>query len=204
MNSEKTFKSFDIITNNVNNPRYLGFSKYQSENSLQNSSYCWSFPKENRFSLTKTVTDKMYVLPQLTSTRKSGIGIGERKDLRPKLGAFSPPPNSYKIRSCFEYNIAHNKGVKLGVKSEDNKMTHKANPGPGEYSVSSKENRLLIPIKIKSRRGFFYDEDLRKTKHCVSMQKYNPNDVLERNLRYTKITFGIGGRSPNENICKYL
>jgi hypothetical protein len=49
---------------------------------------------------------------------------------------------------------------------------------------------------------FFYDEDIQKSKHCVSPQKYNPSQRIVENWRYNNITFGIGGRSPNDNASK--
>lgn len=189
------------MSSHVNNPRYPGFSEYQSANSFQNSSYCTSFPKGPRFNSSRTVTDKMYSLPPLISKRMTGIGIGERKDLRPQAGQSSPPPDAYTIRSIFDYNVAHSKGAKL-LERHDKSTINKSNPGPGTYSIRSKENKFSIPIKLKSRRGFFYDDDLKKSNHCVSMQKYNPNDIFEQNRRYTTITFGIGGRISNENACK--
>lgn len=59
------------------------------------------------------------------------------------------------------------------------------------------------PVTIKSRTMFFYDEDIAKSKHCVSPQKYLPSTKIVENLRFTTIGFGIGGRSPNENTRKY-
>jgi hypothetical protein len=42
---------------------------------------------------------------------------------------------------------------------------------------------------------FFYDEDVANSKHCISPQKYLPSTKMEQNWRFTKIGFGIGGRS---------
>ena len=49
---------------------------------------------------------------------------------------------------------------------------------------------------------FFYDIDLANKKHCISPQKYLPSTKSTENLRFTKIGFGYGGRSANENIRK--
>jgi hypothetical protein len=46
---------------------------------------------------------------------------------------------------------------------------------------------------------FFYDEDVAKSKHCISPQKYLPSTKLEQNLRFSKIGFGIGERNNNSN-----
>ena len=51
---------------------------------------------------------------------------------------------------------------------------------------------------LKSRVMFFYDEDVAKQKHCISPQTYLPSTKQTENLRYTKIGFGYGGRTPNE------
>ena len=45
------------------------------------------------------------------------------------------------------------------------------------------------------------DEDLAKQKHCISPQKYLPSTKIQQSWRFNKITFGIGGRSPNEITC---
>lgn len=75
-------------------------------------------------------------------------------------------------------------------------------PGPGTYKIPRTPKGSDIPITIKSRRMFFYDEDIRKKKHTVSMQKYTPSLKLVQNSRFNSITFGIGKRTPNENMSK--
>ena len=60
----------------------------------------------------------------------------------------------------------------------------------------------MIPICIKSRQGFFYDDDLKKKKHIVSMQKYHPKYNLVEINRYKGAGIGIGERlsfSKNKN-----
>ena len=32
------------------------------------------------------------------------------------------------------------------------------------------------------------------------MQRYHPNTILQENRRYRNISFGFGGRTPNENV----
>lgn len=66
-------------------------------------------------------------------------------------------------------------------------------PGPGTYDY--KEGMIKnIPILIKSRTMFYYDEDVAKAKHCISPQKYLPSTRILQNLRYSKIGIGIGNR----------
>jgi len=48
---------------------------------------------------------------------------------------------------------------------------------------------------------FFYDEDLRKQKHCISPQTYLPSTKSTENLRFTKIGFGIGKKISTPNEC---
>lgn len=59
-----------------------------------------------------------------------------------------------------------------------------------------------LPIKLKSRIFYFYDEDLAKQKHCISPQTYLPSTKMEQSWRYTKLSFGKGNRSPSENAGK--
>ena len=52
----------------------------------------------------------------------------------------------------------------------------------------------IIPITLKSRHGFFYDDDLKKKRATVSMQRYKPSYKLVQINRFKAITFGIGNR----------
>ena len=192
----------NIVAHNIGNCRYPGFSEFKSQNCLQNSSYCWSFPKSMRFNDGKvSLNPTMYNLPSIQIKRTTSLGIGERKTSKPRMNSCNPSPDAYNLRTDVDLNLLHHKGPTIAPRLEDlsNSQT-KRFPGPGTYKVT-RENLLTdIPIKLKSRLGFFYDDDLKKTKHCVSMQKYNPSTKLEQNLRYTSITFGVGGRTPNENL----
>lgn len=62
----------------------------------------------------------------------------------------------------------HHKGPLIHSKLTDNTLEkNKLNPGPGSYSV--KQIKTDIPIKIKSRIGYFYDDDLKKsTIQCIN------------------------------------
>ena len=44
------------------------------------------------------------------------------------------------------------------------------------------------------------NDDLKKKKFTVSMQKYHPSLKLVLPCRYHNISFGLGTRTPNENI----
>ena len=92
----------------------------------------------------------------------------------------------------------------MGNKFDFGKNTGKYSPGPGTYNSDYNSYTYgNIPILVKSRQGFFYDDDLRKKKATVSMWRYKPiYDLVERR-RFNAITFGIGDRpvfySQNKN-----
>lgn len=183
-----------ILKKRVNNPRYLGFSQYFSSSTLQNSSTMNAFPKNKRF-MTENLTsvDRFYNLPELKSTRKAGIGIGNRPFFNSFINKGCPPPDRYKIKSSFETNILHHKGIKI-LEKLDYKATTTRTPGVGTYNINKKALYIDIPVTIKSRKLMFYDEDLKKKQHCVSMQRYHPKTECEENKRFSNISFGIGER----------
>jgi hypothetical protein len=81
-------------------------------------------------------------------------------------------------------------------------------PGPGAYMPIEGTWNRDMPIALKSRQSIFYDDDLQKTKHCISPQTYLPSTKIQQTNRFTKITFGLGNRSPvisgcNSNYFKY-
>lgn len=52
-----------------------------------------------------------------------------------------------------------------------------------------------LQTTIKSRKMIFYDEDVTKSKHCISPQTYLPPTKLQENNRFSGISFGKGLRS---------
>lgn len=128
------------------------------------------------------------------------MGFGNRKFLSNLSNSSYPSPTEYKIRSCFDYNVLHRKGPIISPKPSTAMPSSRGVPGVGTYNVSSCPNRNAIPIKIKSRLNFFYDDDIKKKKFTVSMQKYHPSLKLVFPCRYHNISFGLGTRVPNENI----
>ena len=195
-------KSLHILTNNIGNCRYPGFSQFQSENSFQNSSYCWSFSKKTRFTNKRLLNQSIYNLPSMRTTRFTTFGVGPRKTMLSFHSAGnSPSPDTYHVESQFEFNKRKKKGASLGFKrNNDSLLSNAKTPGVGSYNINLNNMTMKIPIKIKSRICFFYDDDLKKRKHCVSMQKYSPKMSLVQGTRFHNITFGIGPRSPNENM----
>ena len=191
-------KSLNVLMNNIGNCRYPGFSEFQSENSLQNSSYCWSFTKEERFKTNNSLTQSMYNSPGIRTTRTTTFGIGERKTFPYKKREYLPSPDTYSLTSIFDMNIKKKKGASILPKSNDTSYSTKT-PGVGTYTVRPFKIKVDMPIKLKSRIKFFYDDEYQKRKHCVSMQRYHPSTKLEENLRFREITFGKGNKIPSEN-----
>ena len=192
-----------MLDNNISNPRYPGFSQFTSSNALQNSSYCWTIPKDVRVKVReyKKLCDNIYNIPDNKSNRFTIQGFGQRGGQFISKNQFTPSPLTYTINSLFDYNIRHNRGsTMLGKSAEPN--TRKHMPGVGAYNLLRTEKYGTIPICIKSRQGFFYDDDMKKKKHTVSMQKYHPQYHLVERLRYNGVGIGIGERlsfSKNRN-----
>lgn len=189
-------KSLHILDNNISNPRYPGFSEFISSNVLRNSSYCWSLGKDPRIKdrSYKKYNDNIYNLPSLKSTRYTIQGYGMRKDFCVPGGKGSPSPNAYNIMSVFDINIKKKIGKSFGPKLNYNKTADRFKPGPGAYNSKNTSSYGNIPILLKSRQGFFYDDDLKKKKATVSMQRYKPDYKWVERRRFNGISFGIGDR----------
>ena len=195
-------KSLHILDSNISNRRYPGFSQFHSSSSLQNSSYCYTIPKAERIKDKeyKKLNDNIYDIQDDKSTRYTIQGFGKRSNFFERRDNY-PSPHNYKINSIFEYNANHNKGSTILGKSIDSSR-RKYVPGVGAYNLISAAKFGIIPIAIKSRQGFFYDDDLKKKKHIVSMQKYHPKYNLVEINRYKGAGIGIGERmsfSKNRN-----
>lgn len=205
----KTFQNgweaTQVLKKHTGNPRYLGFSPYLSQNVLQNSSYMYSFPKGNRFRNTKKDnTSTFYNLPSLKMTRFTTQGYGNRSGLISIYGKGCPSPDRYHLKTSVDYNLNHKKGALLLERYLQHAQDNSRNPGPGTYNLSKAFLKINMPIKLKSRQCMFYDDDLKKKAHCVSMEKYHPKFSLTEPSRFGKITFGIGERKdPPDSRAKY-
>ncbi len=189
-------KSLHVLDRNINNVRYPGFSEFFSSNALQNSSYCWSFGKDPRIKdkSYKKYNDNIYNIPDLKSERYTIQGFGNRGDSWVAFGKGDPSPDRYNILSLFDINIRKKNGTTLGFRLNYLNRDNKYKPGPGAYDDKQFHKFGNIPILIKSRQRFFYDDDLKKKKATVSMQRYKPNYNLVERRRFNAITFGIGDR----------
>ena len=198
-------KSLHVLDRNINNVRYPGFSEFFSSNALQNSSYCWSFGKDKRIKdkLYKKLNDNIYNIPDLKSSRYTIQGYGTRGESWIPFGKGDPSPDRYNIQSVFDINIKKKCGSTLHHKLNYMRRDDKYKPGPGAYNDANFGKFGNIPILIKSRQRFFYEDDLKKKKATVSMQRYRPKfNLVERN-RFRAITFGIGDRPNMHSVNKF-
>ena len=167
-------KSLHILDNNISNMRRPGYSEFQSSNTLQNSSHIYSFPKSIRMDnkLNKKLCDNIYNIPEQKSTRFTTLGYGKRGNASSELSKY-PSPQEYEYESLFDYNIKHKKGITILGKPSD-PMLKENFPGAGSYKVKNLDKLGNIPIALKFRHGFYYDDEMKKKKATVSMQAYTP------------------------------
>ena len=141
-------------------------------------------------------------MPDNKSNRFTTLGFGQRGGQFISKSKFTPSPLTYNINSLFDYNIKHNRGSTMLGKSLDANRHKRFIPGVGAYNLIKAAKFGIIPITIKSRQGFFYDDDMKKKKHTVSMQRYHPQYHLVQSTRYMGAGIGIGERlsfSKNRN-----
>ena len=179
--------------------RMPGHSSFQSSNTLQNSSHIYSMPKSIRMDnrLHKKLCDNIYTIPDQKSTRFTNLGYGQRGQIFEDLNKF-PSPQSYKFESLFDYNIRHRKGITILGKPTE-KTVIERNPGVGSYNLKNSDKFGNIPITMKFRHGFYYDDEMKKKKATVSMQKYSPRFNYIKINRYQGAGIGLG---PRTNMAK--
>jgi len=97
-------------------PRAYGMSQFQSTSSLQNSVITWSIPRTERFLTNKLYCDNIYNKPEKKTKISTTQGYGTKYDLMPMAGKGTPSPDCYNIKSLFENNNFHKKGVILAQK----------------------------------------------------------------------------------------
>ena len=187
-------KSLHILDNNISNMRRPGYSEFQSSNTLQNSSHIYSFPKSIRMDnkLNKKLCDNIYNIPEQKSTRFTTLGYGKRGNASSELSKY-PSPQEYEYESLFDYNIKHKKGITILGKPSD-PMSKENFPGAGSYKVKNLDKLGNIPIVLKFRHGFYYDDEMKKKKATVSMQKYSPKFNYVKINRYKGAGIGFGKR----------
>lgn len=134
----------------------------------------------------------------LKSTRTTEQGRGPKCLSFLKLNnKFTPSPTEYNLTTVFDDNIRHNIGFSMQGRLNDINRNKKYCPGVGSYNLRKDENPGYLPITIKSRNGFYYDDDIKKKKFTVSMQRYRPlYDLVERR-RFDGVGFGYGNKMNN-------
>ena len=197
--------SLHVLDNHIHNVRYPGFSQFSSSNALRNSAYCWTIGKEKRIKdkSYKKYNDNIYNLPELKSKIYTTLGYGDRGKFFASEGKYYPSPDSYKIKSLFDLNLIHRKGYTFGGKFYYKRRDDKYKPGPGAYHIKNLKKYGNIPISLTFRQGFFYDDDLKKKKATVSMQRYTPKYNLVQMNRFSSIGFGFGSRPKLYNGNKF-
>ena len=189
--------SLRVLSKNINNRRYLGFSEFLSSNSLQNSSYIWSFPKTERSKKKDflKLNDNIYTIPDFKTTRSTNLGYGTKSDFTSSSDQkYMPSPATYNIKSLFDINLIKRKGPIMTSKPKFSWRNDKYIPGPGTYNLSSRKKFGLIPVIIKSRHGFFYDDIIKQKKFIILKELHKPKYKLVQRNRFSAITFGIGDR----------
>ena len=205
-------RSMRVLLNNLGNVRYLGLSEFQSEHSFQNSSPIWSFTRNPRFKdkTSSVFNGNFYDLKPLQSNISTSFSKAKRVTLKHQLLERSPSPQEYTFKGLAEDNISKGKGISFNGKyamAKNSQFISPRSPGPGQYNLVKNNLSFQNPITIKSRNGFYYEDDLKKKNHIVSMQKYSPKMSLIESGRFKGITFGLGNRGSidnNSNNKKYF
>ena len=171
-----------------------GYSIFQSSNTLQNSSHIYSMPKALRMDhkQDKKLCDNIYNIPDQKSKRFTSLGYGQRGNFMRDSSKY-PSPQSYKYESLFDYNSKHKKGITILGKPIEKSIKERV-PGVGAYHLKNGDNFGKIPIKIKFRNGFYYDDEMKQKKATVSMQKYSPKFNYIKINRYKGAGIGLGQR----------
>lgn len=101
----------------------------------------------------------------MRSTRATSIGYGTRKDFRAQ-------------------------------KSDSTvSLMRRNNPGPGEYNIAQSGFMKEYPILIRSRREFYYSNEIKNSNPTVSPQRYRPKIECVMDSRFKKIGIGYGSKS---------
>jgi hypothetical protein len=140
------------------------------------------------------LNDNIYNIPDSKMTRTTTLGYGKRKDFLRIYERDNPSPAAYNLKSLFDINIIKRKGTSMTNKPKFLWGSNKGIPGPGTYNISSKKSYGLIPITLKSRHEFFYDEVIKQKRFITLKQLYHPKYTFVQRNRFSGITFGIGDR----------
>ena len=64
--------------------------------------------------------------------------------------------------------------------------TSRNNPGPGEYNIAQSGFMKEYPILIRSRREFYYSNEIKNSNPTVSPQGYRPKIECVMDSRFKK------------------
>jgi len=178
-------------------------SNFNSTNSLQNSIYAYTIPKEERFrgNINKLYTDTIYTITESKINKGTSLGLGDKSSLVNSKTV--PGPQQYNILSIFEKNKQKHRGLIIGEKLPYKLDEEGKTPGPQNYFTPiqwKKQN----PLTLKFRHGFYYDEEMKYKGPVLSPQKYKPNFSTIEATRYQniKISIGVGSKSSMLNNNK--
>lgn len=147
----------------------------------------WSFSKSDRFKPMPKYTGPEYsnIKSAIGKTRAAGIGYGGRWQFGNPNGKDSPPPNTYKLPSCFD---SPDNGPKI---SSPVRLDSKRNstPGPGSYTIKTFVGEMPS-FSFKGRHI------LRSRASAPPPGSYDPSHSLIESGRFTAIEFGR--RSPSK------
>ena len=130
----------------------------------------------------------------MRSTRATSIGYGTRKDFRAQKSDSTVSPNAYHVDKYHEMNEKR-KHLTLRKRLSPLQDTSRNNPGPGEYNIGHSSFMKEYPILIRSRRVFYYSNDLKNSNPTVSPQSYKPKIETVQESRFKKIGIGYGNKT---------
>lgn len=206
--TNSVFKGFKGKSSVLNRPGTIaalsslsqgGFSQNISANTLRNHHPQWSFSKGNRFKNLKIDNSaKMLLLPSTLNVKTSTFGFGDRNGLKQIYGKDSPPPTLYRSRSQFDYkpgagrSIGQSYAVYQKVHMPGLNTRNEEIPGPGAYEQKTMLGANSRKFSLKSR---IKPADS-ATRDNPPPNSYTPNYSPAEQSRFSKVTFGFGGR-PN-------
>ena len=163
-------------------------SCHHSSATLQNSINAFAFPKSDRFgsSYKKPLVDSQYDLKDTHFIRATSIGYGNKIDFTSNLLKNSPAPNTYNLGSTL--NLKAGITIKSKWQINTNEDEKRKMPGPSDYKVTSK--RTTLPVTLKFRHGFYYEDDLKNKGYAISPQAYEPTLKFIGTNRFKSVKFG--------------
>ena len=89
----------------------------------------------------------------------------------------------------------HRKATQLSPRIAPLQDTSRNNPSPGEYNIAQSGFMKEYPILIRSRREFYYSNEIKNSNPTESPQRYRPKIECVMDSRFKKIGIGYGSKS---------